>query len=408
MDHAYLNDVRARYERELREQILPFWLEHGIDPEHGGYLTGLDRDGTVIETDKSVWFQGRFAWVLATLYTDVERKDEWLEAARSGIEFIERCCIDADGRMFFRVDRAGRPLIKRRRYVFSECFAAMAMAALARATGDPAYFDRARELFGVVERYLSTPGLLEPKFSPEHRPALGFALPMILLVVAQELRRADPALTPRGAAAPGANLDDEWSRRIDGYVAELRTFLKPEYRAVLEQTGPDGELQDHFEGRLLNPGHAIEAAWFILKEAAHRGNDPALVELGTTILDWMWEWGWDREHGGIIYYRDVLGRSPTEYWHDMKFWWPQCEAILAALWAYRLTGDERYREMHRQVDEYAHARFPDREHGEWFGYLHRDGTVSTQLKGNIFKGPFHIPRMYLEGMSVIDGMGGGR
>ena len=380
--------VRTRYEHELRAQILPFWLTHGIDREHGGYFTGLDRRGTIIETDKPVWFQGRFAWLLAALYAELEPKDEWLELSHSGVAFLERHCFDADGRMFFRVDREGRPLIKRRRYLFSECFAIMAMAAYGRASGEARYIGRARELLELVERYRSTPGLLDPKFNQDTRPSRGFALPMILLAVAQELRTSDPVHR------------DEYTMKIDGYMNELRVFMKPEHRAVLEQVGADGELQDHFEGRLLNPGHGIEAAWFILREAAYRNRDPEIISLGTTILDWMWEWGWDREHGGIIYYRDVLDRPASEYWHDMKFWWPQCEAIIAALRAFTLTGDERYARMFHECDEWAHAHFPDRDHGEWFGYLHRDGTVSSDIKGNMFKGPFHIPRMYLECITV--------
>ncbi len=376
--------IRARYEDELRRQILPFWMEHGIDREHGGYLTGLARDGTLIESDKPVWLQGRFAWMLSTLYSKLEAKDEWLDLAKSGVEFLERHCFDDDGRMFFRVDRAGRPLIKRRRYLFSECFAIMAMAAYARAAGELRYLERARGLFELVERYRSTPGLLEPKFNQQTRPSRGFALPMILTAVVQELRDCDP----QGA--------DAWTAKIDGYIEELRGFMKTEHEAVLEQMSADGQLEDHFEGRLLNPGHAIEAAWFILREALYRGRDEELVRMGTTILDWMWAWGWDREYGGIIYYRDVLGRPPTEYWHDMKFWWPQCEAIIASLYAYLLTGEERYARMFSSCDEWAHAHFPDREHGEWFGYLHRDGSISSDLKGNVFKGPFHIPRMYLE------------
>ena len=118
-----------------------------------------------------------------------------------------------------------------------------------------------------------------------------------------------------------------------------------------------------------------------------------LIDLGCRMLDYMWKRGWDEEHGGIIYFKDVYDKPVQEYWHDMKFWWPQCEAIIATLLAYRLTGDEKYAQWHRDIHEYAHKAFPDEEHGEWFGYLHRDGRVSSPVKGNQFKGPFHLPRM---------------
>ena len=131
------------------------------------------------------------------------------------------------------------------------------------------------------------------------------------------------------------------------------------------------------------------------KRREHRGNDPELLKTGLTILDWMWERGWDREYGGMTYYVDVKGLPVQEYWHDMKFWWPQNETIIATLMAYRLTGDEKYARWHRMVHDWTYARFPDPEHGEWFGYLHRDGRLSSRLKGNTYKAAFHIPRMEL-------------
>jgi len=191
---------------------------------------------------------------------------------------------------------------------------------------------------------------------------------------------------------------------IDQLIGEIeRYFVNDELQLVLEQCAPDGSLlADHFEGRLLNPGHAIEGSWFILNEARYRNSD-RLKKLGLKMLDWMWEIGWDAEYGGIWYFRDALGKSPTEYWHDMKFWWPQNEAAIANLLAYRMTGEQRYLDRFTLVHEYVHAHFPDTEMGEWYGYLHRDGSLSTPLKGNIYKGPFHIPRMYLACLRILEG-----
>jgi len=111
------------------------------------------------------------------------------------------------------------------------------------------------------------------------------------------------------------------------------------------------------------------------------------------MLDWMWPHGWDGEYGGILYYRDVKGLPVQEYWQDMKFWWPQNEAIIATLLAYHLTGEPKYAQWHRLTHDWAYQHFPDPEYGEWFGYLHRDGRVAVRLKGNHWKGPFHLPRM---------------
>jgi len=373
----------AEYLRIYRDGLftdtLPFWIPRAIDRECGGYLTSLDRDGTLLHSDKPVWFQGRFAWLLATLYNTVERRPEWLALARHGIEFLNKHGFDSDGRMFFSVTRAGRPL-RKRRYLFSECFAIMALAAYGLAADDPTAKRQALDLFRLVLEYQAKPGLLPPKVIPETRPMKGLAMPMILMVTAQELRKAvdDPITT----------------EVIDRSIEEIeRDFLKPELRCVLETVGPAGEFYDTFDGRMVCPGHAIEAGWFILEEARLRKRDPRLVRLGTTIVDWSLELGWDEQYGGLLYYRDAQGRSATEYWHDMKFWWPHNEAIIATLLAWQLTGEARYARWHQMVHDWAYAHFPDPVYGEWYGYLHRDGTVSTPLKGNMWKGPFHLPRM---------------
>lgn len=389
MDSKRRQELLECYREGLLNDTLPFWMSHAIDREDGGFLFFLDRDGTVIGTDKPVWLHGRFVWTLSTLYADVEKRPEWLDTARHGLDFLERHCFDKDGRMFFLMDKQGRPL-RKRRYLFSECFATIAFAAYSRAAGDAAYAQKAVDLYKLIIKYHTTPGLLEPKWT-DTRPMKGLVMPMILIATAQELRKAtdDP-------------ICDEWiAKSIDEIE---RDFMKPELASVLEVVGPNGEFIDSFEGRTVNPGHAIEAAWFLLYEAKRRNNDPRITRLGLTILDWMWELGWDSEYGGLFYFKDVKGLPCTEYWHDMKFWWPHNEAIVATLMAYQMTGDPKYADMHRKVHDWAYAHFPDNEHGEWFGYLHRDGSLSTRLKGNVWKGPFHLPRMQLYCWRLLEEM----
>ena len=377
-------ELIATYRDGLLGDVLPFWLKHGWDREHGGILTGVDRDGSLLESDKSVWFQGRAAWMFATAYNTVERRPEWLEFAGSCLEFLRRHAYGPDGKMYFTLTREGRPL-RMRRYVFSECFAAIAFAAYAKATGDATAAADARRAWATYLHHTFTPGVMPPKTDPATRPMQGLSPRMITIVTAQELRAQLGDIREGGATCT------EW---IDRAIGEIeRDFLKPDHQALLEMTGAGGELLDHFDGRQLNPGHAIEAAWFILHEAKLRNRDPRLLRLGLTILDWMWVRGWDRTHGGILYHVDVLGRPQQEYWHDMKFWWPHNEAIIATLLAWQLTGDAKYAEWHRLVHDWAYAHFPDREHGEWYGYLHRDGGVSSTMKGCTWKGPFHLPRM---------------
>lgn len=382
---AYIGYWKDAYHHDLVNDILPFWLKYGWDRKNGGYYTCLGRDGSLMDPMKSVWFQGRFAYILAKAYNQIEKNEEWLVASKSGLDFIEKHCFDTDGRMFFEVSETGEP-IRKRRYTFSETFAAIAMAQYALATGEKEYAHKAVELFKRIQYNLYTPGVLEPKCSDgvqvkSHSPC------MILIDTAARIREAidDPVLT----------------QQIDRSIAELkRDFIKPDLRVVLEMVGPNGEFIDSNTGRIINPGHSFETAWFILEEARFRQWDKELTQLGLSILDWSWEWGWDKKYGGISYFKDCKGMPPQEYWHDMKFWWPQSETIIASLYGYLASGDPKYLEMHKQISDYTYARFPDREYGEWFGYFHYDGTLSQQAKGNMFKGPFHIPRMMLKGYDL--------
>ncbi|RDC57916.1 N-acylglucosamine 2-epimerase [Pedobacter chinensis] len=374
---AELQKLSAFYKNQLLNNTVPFWFPKSIDKTYGGYLLMRDQDGSLIDDDKAVWIQGRAAWLLSTLYNTIEQKKEWLEGAKSGIDFLNQYCFDTDGQMFFHVTRDGKP-IRKRRYYFSETFAVIANAAYAKASGDKKAADTARYLFGKCIEYSTTPGLLPAKFTGI-RPSKGIGVPMIMMNTAQQLRETI-----------GDERCDEW---ISKWIAEIKNdFVKDDIKCVMEQVAPDGSIIDHIDGRTLNPGHAIEGAWFILHEAKYRNHDPALIALGCKMLDYMWERGWDKEYGGILYFRDVYHKPVQEYWQDMKFWWPQNETIIATLLAYKLTGDEKYARWHKMIHDYAYSKFHDTRNGEWFGYLHRDGTIAQTAKGNLFKGPFHLPR----------------
>lgn len=373
-----IQSVATQFRDELLNDTLPFWFDRCLDREYGGYFTSFDRDGRSLQSDKSVWFQGRIAWMLSTVAGSIEPREYWVERAKLGIEFLEDHCVDQDGRYFFLVTREGRPL-RKRRYFFSECFAAMAFAAYGSTAGSERHLDMGVDLFQRIQRLMYSSIQRDAKINPVVRPMKSLASPMILVSVAQEIRKATQLR--------------ECNAIIDKCIEEIRNdFVKPELCCVLENVGVDGGLFDNFDGRQVNPGHAIELAWFLMEEARQR-DLPDLVSLGTQILDWSLEIGWDTEFGGLYYLRDCYGLPSTEYYHDMKFWWPHAEAIIGTLLAWRLTGEVRYWNWFHKIHKWSQRHFADPEFGEWFGYLHRDGTLSNTIKGNLWKGPFHLPRM---------------
>ena len=378
----YIKSWAESYKKDLTENIMPFWMEYGLDRENGGVYTCVNRDGSLMDTTKSVWFQGRFSFICSFAYNNVEKKQEWLDAAKSTLEFIEKHCFDEQGHMYFSVTAEGKPL-RKRRYVFSETFAAIAMSEYALATGDQHWAKRAIQVFEDTQLFLATPGFLPAKFEVDVK-LQGHSIVMILINVGSCIRKVvdDPKLT----------------QQIDESIEKLKKyFIHPEFKCLLETVGENGEFIDTNMTRTINPGHCIETSWFIMEEAKLRGWDKPMFDLALQVFDWSWDWGWDKQYGGIINFRDCKNLPPQDYSQDMKFWWPQCETIIASLYAYLGTGDEKYLYRHERISEWTYAHFPDAEYGEWYGYLHRDGTVAQPAKGNLYKGPFHIPRMMIKG-----------
>ena len=378
----YIKSWAESYKKDLTENIMPFWMKYGLDRENGGVYTCVNRDGSLMDTTKSVWFQGRFAFICSFAYNNVEKNQEWLDAAKSTLEFIEKHCFDEQGHMYFSVTAEGKPL-RKRRYVFSETFAAIAMSEYALATGDQHWAKRAIQVFEDTQRFLATPGFLPAKFEADVK-LQGHSIVMILINVGSCIRKVvdDPKLT----------------QQIDESIEKLKKyFIHPEFKCLLETVGENGEFIDTNMTRTINPGHCIETSWFIMEEAKLRGWDKPMLDMALQVFDWSWDWGWDKQYGGVINFRDCKNLPPQDYSQDMKFWWPQCETIIASLYAYLGTGDEKYLYRHERISEWTYAHFPDAEYGEWYGYLHRDGTVAQPAKGNLYKGPFHVPRMMIKG-----------
>lgn len=390
MNGMLVNELLGLYRNGLLEDTIPWWQTRFIDKEDGGFLTYRDQDGSLLNTDKPVWVLGRITWMWSRLYNTVEKRDDWLEVARHGIEFMTKHAFDTDGRMFFLLTKDGQPL-RKRRYLFSETFGAIALAEYARATGSDATLERARELYNLILTYDRTPGLLPPKVIPQTRALKGHGMRMIMLATSQIFREADPD-------------NPLYTDTIDRAMTEVfNDFVKPEKKCLLETVLAGGGILDTPEGRTVNPGHAIETSWFLMHEARHRG-DSQILEKALQILEWSLEAGWDDEYGGILYYVDCDGKPAEPYEHELKLWWVHTETLYACLLAYHLTKDVKWYRWYARVHEWSFTHFPDKEYGEWFGYLRRDGTVSNRIKGNIWKGPFHLPRTQLYCWKLLEEM----
>ncbi len=371
------NALAQQYRRALLDDVIPFWMRHSADLEQGGYLTCLARDGTVYDTDKFVWLQARQAWTFSMLYNRLEKRDAWLQFAHQGTEFLTRHGRDEDGSWYFSLTRDGRPLVQPCN-IFSDCFAAMAFSQYALAAKDEAAREVADHTYRNILRRRDQPKGRYAKAVPGTRPMISLALPMILANLALELEwLLDPAI---------------FNQTVDTCLKEVFTlFLDEETQVLREQVAPDGSKLDCFEGRVLNPGHGIEAMWFIM-DIAERRNDRPLMERAVDVVLRTLELGWDKTAGGIYYFLDAQGHPPQQLEWDQKLWWVHVETLVALLKGYRLTGRKACWAWFERVHEYTWKHFPDPEYGEWYGYLNRRGEVLLPLKGGKWKGCFHVPR----------------
>ncbi len=431
-----LEALRQRYLDELRNSVIPFWIHHGFDREHGGFFTCLDRDGQVFDDRKYIWMQGRAVWSFSKFYNELDRNSEWLDIAKAGVQFLEAHAFDSQGRCWFSTSRDGLTPTGYQRKPYAAVFVFLGYWEYFKASGDFRYHTLALALFDRIREWIADPTLLG-------RPlpvAPNLADCMVVLSMAVEISTVTS--------------DPKYIQIIRDSIAAAETFLDPDAQVLLENT-PDATTP---EGRLFCPGSSIEVAWFLIHAETLLQNHDALVLEGkdrlpqhyARIRKWIdviersLELGWDRQFGGLYYFMDLQGKPTLQLESSMKLWWPHTEAIYACVLALmetteyaarmhkkanaatkknatlvsalnpdRKVGDpknsrsyaERAADLDQEipkwtgwlerVDGYTFAHFADPEHGEWFGYSDRQGNLTHTLKGNNYKGCFHVPRALL-------------
>lgn len=376
---TYYKDV---YRNNLLNHTIPFWEKYSIDKEYGGFFTCLTTNGKVYDTDKFVWLQARQVWTFSKLYSDYGARESWLEIARHGSDFLETHGQSEDGSWYFSLNQSGQPLTQPYN-IFSDCFAAMAFGQLSKITREPNYAKIAKSTFNNILNKQHNPKGKYDKSYPKTREMQNLGLPMIL-----------------------SNLVLELDHLLEGEVVEkqltsikdkiMNHFYKEEHGIILENVGMNGEICDTFQGRHINPGHGLEALWFLL-DIAEKNNDIALAQKSVDIAISTLEYGWDKTYDGLFYFMDLKGNPPEQLEWSQKLWWPHIEAMIACIKGYYMTKDSRCWEWFVKLHEYTWEHFVDEEHGEWFGYLSREGKVNLELKGGKWKGCFHVPRglMYI-------------
>ncbi len=383
-----IEKLRKQYENSLFNDIIPWWIKNSPDYENGGYYTCLERDGQPYAGDKFMWMTGRQIWMLSHLYNKHYKNDEWLKLAQHGAEFLIKYAFEENGKMYFRLTRKGEPLA-RCLSLYTECFTAIAFAELGKASGNTDLLDRAAVMYGKIRPRL---GRLSDT------ALLGYPLNVQFHLHSHDMMRITVAWVFNDIS-PNNRWNADISLSVDSV---LENHWKPELGVLLENVSPEGKaILDLPEGRMVHPGHAIETAWMLMEIARCR-KDKMLMQTAVNITLASLEFGWDNEYGGLRYLRNLDGTPLHPVEADMKLWWTHGELLYALLQAWAYTGRDDIRRWYEKAHQYTFDNFPDPEHGEWFGYLNRDGSPVFTAKANGWKGFFHLPRFLFRGYQLLN------
>ncbi|WP_299546842.1 AGE family epimerase/isomerase, partial [Seonamhaeicola sp.] len=349
-----LKKLKEIYRSALFDDLVPWWEKYSLDTEKGGYFTRLNQDGSVYSGDKDMWMISRQVWMFSHLHKHYDPNEKWKQIAKHGLDFMLKHALKDDGKIYFRLNREGQPLSSVLS-MYTEVFASIAVAEYASISGDKALKDKAMKMYRFLMSRLG---------QPSDTPLLGYPLHRELHVHSHDMCRMTVAKV----------YNDIWES--EQFKADTQVSIdsiqkrhwKADKRYFLENVAMDGsEMSDLPEGRLVLPGHAIESAWMLM-EAAIEKKDQVLMDTAIDITLSSLERGWDTEFGGIKYMVNIDNTPTHELGADLKLWWPHGEALYALLLSWLHTGRDDLKLWYKKVHDYTFSKFPDKEHGEWFGY----------------------------------------
>ncbi len=379
-------DLLAIYRAELLERTVPFWLTHAMDWERGGICTCIADTGEILSADKYMWSQLRAIWTFSALYNQIEKRPEWLEAARHIFAFAKRYGRDDQGRWVFAVDAQGK-VLQGATSIYADGFAIYGLTEFAHAAGSQEAVDLALATYENVQRRLAQPGSYETAPYPLPDGVKAHGVSMIFSLVFHEL---------------GLLLNDDAILAAGKYHAEevMGAFLQPDQKLLYEYVRLDNSLIDSPQGRAIVPGHAIESMWFMMHIYRHWGNTERIAQ-AVKAIKWHMDYGWDGEFGGILLARDAAGGEPWWPFADAKLWWPHTEALYALLLAHEQSGEKWALDWFKKVHDYAFGHYPVAGFGEWTQKLDRRGRPFTQTVALPVKDPFHLPRALINVIQVL-------
>lgn len=383
-----LREFRSIYRKNLSESVIPFWYKNSPDWKNGGTFSCLEKDGTVYDTKKYIWLVGRSVWMFSRLYNEFDKDSKYFDVATLGVNFLQEHAKDEQGRYYFSLTDDGKPWFYQRK-PYAAVFAMLAYLEYYKASGESEYKEQAVQLFWKINDWIEDSTKLGRPEMEGVPPISNLANVMVLASMAVELA--------------GIDSDPEYMKMLEMALEGCKIHYNAELKILLENApfNSKTDIKRWPEGRIFNPGHSIETAWFIMHLIQHIPDDQ-MLKLALEVLEGSLNLGWDKEYGGLYYFMDIEGKPTLQLESGMKLWWPHTEAIYALILAFRLSGDYKWIRWLEKVHEYTFDHFVDWKNGGWFGYCDRQGNLTHTCKGGNYKGFFHVPRALLFSIQEID------
>jgi cellobiose epimerase len=398
-----VNDLRKRVEAELQSDILPFWLNHTIDEEYGGFRGQISNDLAFdSHAPKGLILNARILWTFSKAFS-VYKDPVYMAAARRAYEYIcQHFWDDEFGGVYWMVDYAGRPLDTKKR-IYGQAFTVYALAEYAHATGHREPIDSAMILVAQIELT-----------SHDHAHGGYFETYERDWTLAVDQRLSDVDLDEKKSLNTNLHMLEAYAtllrHREDVTIRfRLRELIEVFLKYIVDAAS------HHFilffdeawrpRSEKISFGHDIEGSWLLCEAAEVLGDAELLARVRETAVNMaqaVYDQALDTD-GGLLYEAEKTPAGPLQIVDSDKHWWPQAEAVVGFLNAYELSGREHFLDAAKRSWAFIDEHIIDHQHGEWFWLVSRDDVPDQQQdKVGPWKCPYHNSRTCFEVMERMD------